>query len=152
MFMMNDLLGEYLDKFVIFFFDDVLIYSGNPHDHVDHIRKVLGKLRHHQLYTKASKCGIMKKSVEFLGQQIYAGGMIPTRGKVESRPRLGNPTKCQRYMLLLGFCELLPMVRQELRGDCRPINIFDTEGCSVVVGTLSTACFSTIEDICYALY
>ena len=68
------------------------------------------------------------------------------RGKVESRPRLGNPIECKRYTLLPGFCELLPTVRQELRGDRKPINIFDTEGCSVAVGTLSIACFSTIEE------
>ena len=67
MFMMNDLLGEYLDKFVIVFLDDVLIYSANPHDHIEHLRKVLGKLRHHKLYAKVSKCDIMKTSVEFLG-------------------------------------------------------------------------------------
>ena len=70
MFMMNDLLGEYLDKFVIVFLDDVLIYSANPQDHVDHLRKVLGRLRHHHLYSKASKCDIMKKSVEFLGSKF----------------------------------------------------------------------------------
>ena len=67
MLMMNDLLGEYLDKFVIVFLDDVLIYSANPQDHVDHLQKVLGRLRQHQLYAKASKCDIMKKLVEFLG-------------------------------------------------------------------------------------
>ena len=44
--MMNDLLGEYLDKFVLVFLDDVLIYSANPQDHAnEHLKKVLGKLR-----------------------------------------------------------------------------------------------------------
>ena len=65
--MMNDLLGEYLDKFVLVFLNDVLIYSANPQDHADHLRKVLGKLREHQLFAKASKCEILKTSVEFLG-------------------------------------------------------------------------------------
>ena len=67
MFMIDDLLSEYLDKFVIVFLDDVLIYSANPQDHVDHLQKFLGRLRHHQLCAKASKCDIMKKSVEFFG-------------------------------------------------------------------------------------
>ena len=65
--MMIDILGEYLDKFVLVFLDDVLIYSANPQDHADHLRKVLGKLREHQLFAKASKCKILKTSVEFLG-------------------------------------------------------------------------------------
>ena len=64
--MMNDLLGEYLDKFVLVFLDDALIYSANPQDHANHLRKILGKLREHQLFRKASKCEILKRSIEFL--------------------------------------------------------------------------------------
>ena len=82
--MMNDLLGEYLDKFVLIFLDDVLIYSANPQDHADHLRKVLGKLREHQLFAKASKCKILKTSVEFLGQQICRGGMTPTEARLKA--------------------------------------------------------------------
>ena len=77
--MMNDLLGEYLDKFVLVFLDDVLIYFFNPQDHADHLRKVLGKLREHQPFANANKCEILKTSVEFLGQQICRGDMTPQR-------------------------------------------------------------------------
>ena len=48
--MMNDLLGEYLDQFVLIFLDDVLIYSANIQEHCEHLRKVLNKLREHRLY------------------------------------------------------------------------------------------------------
>ena len=65
---MNDLLGAYLDQFVLVFLDNVLIYSANPQEHVEYLRKVLGKLREHKLYAKASECEILKTSVEFLGQ------------------------------------------------------------------------------------
>ena len=76
--MMNALLGEYLDKFVLVFLDDVLIFSANPQDHAEHLWKVLGKLREHKLYAKASKSEMLKTSVEFFGQQINKGGMTPT--------------------------------------------------------------------------
>ena len=56
--MMNALLGEYLDKFVLVFLDDVLIYSANPQDHAEHLRKVLGKLWEHKLYTKCNVRGV----------------------------------------------------------------------------------------------
>ena len=75
---MNDLLGEYLDKFVLVFLDDILIYSANPQDHAEHLQKVLGKLGEHKLYAKASKFEILKGSMEFLGQKICKGGMTPT--------------------------------------------------------------------------
>ena len=82
--MMNALLGEYLGKFVLVCLGDVLIYSGNPQDHIEHLRKVLGKLREHKLYAKASKCEILKTSVEFLGQQICRGGMTFTEAKLKA--------------------------------------------------------------------
>ena len=82
--MMNALLGEYLDKFVLVFVDNVLIYSANPQDHVEHLWKVLRKLKEHRLYGKASKCEILKTSVEFLGQQICRGGMTPTEVKLKA--------------------------------------------------------------------
>ena len=67
--MMNDLLGEYLDKFVLVFLHNVLIYSANPLDHTKHLKNILGKLREHHLFTKANKCEILKTSLEFLGQK-----------------------------------------------------------------------------------
>ena len=82
--MMNALLGEYLDKFVLVFLDAVLIYSANPHDHAKHLRKVLGKLWEHKLYAKASKCEILKTFEELLGQQICRGAMTPIEAKLKA--------------------------------------------------------------------
>ena len=82
--MMNDLLGEYLDCFVLIFLDDILVYSQNMKEHVEHLRKVLEKLREHRLYAKASKCKFLKSSIEFLGQQITSGGMTPTEAKLRA--------------------------------------------------------------------
>jgi hypothetical protein len=47
---------DYLDKFVVVFIDDILIYSQNEEEHVDHLKMVLHRLREHQLYAKLSKC------------------------------------------------------------------------------------------------
>ena len=69
--MMKDLLGEYLDNFVLVSFDNILICFANPQYHVEHLRKVLGKLREHQMFAKAKKCEILKTFVEFLGQEIF---------------------------------------------------------------------------------
>ena len=66
--MMNDLLRDYLDLFVLVFLDDILVYSANMEEHVEHLRKILSVLRKHRLYAKLSKCDFVKKLVEFLGQ------------------------------------------------------------------------------------
>jgi hypothetical protein len=54
--LMNNVFMDYLDKFVVVFIDDILIYSQSEEEHVDHLKMVLQRLREHQLYTKLSKC------------------------------------------------------------------------------------------------
>jgi hypothetical protein len=56
MYLMNGIFREYLDKFVIVFLDDILIYSKSEEEHGKHLRMVLQVLREHQLYAKLSKC------------------------------------------------------------------------------------------------
>jgi hypothetical protein len=53
---MNKVFMEYLDKFVVVFIDDILIFSKNKVEHAEHLRLVLQKLREHELYAKRSKC------------------------------------------------------------------------------------------------
>jgi hypothetical protein len=53
---MNSVFIPELDKFVVFFIDDILIYSKNKEEHAKHLRIILSPLREHQLYAKFSKC------------------------------------------------------------------------------------------------
>jgi hypothetical protein len=56
MYLMNKVFMEYLDKFMVVFIDDNLVFSKNEEEHVEHLRLVLQKLREHKLYAKRSKC------------------------------------------------------------------------------------------------
>jgi hypothetical protein len=56
MYMMNKVFMEYLDKFIMVFIDDILVYSRNEEEHEGHLRLVLQKLRDNKLYAKLSKC------------------------------------------------------------------------------------------------
>jgi hypothetical protein len=64
-----------LAKFVLVFIDDILIYSKNEEEHVEHLRIVLQRLREHKLYAKFSKCNFWLDSVEFLGYTISKDGI-----------------------------------------------------------------------------
>jgi len=66
MTLMNNVFREYLDKFVVIYLDDILVYSKTKDEHVQHLRNVLSKLREHKLYAKIVKCEIMKNIVEYL--------------------------------------------------------------------------------------
>jgi hypothetical protein len=69
-YLMNGVFMDYLDKFVVVFIDDILIYSQNEEEHKEHLRMVLQRLREHQLYAKLSKCEFWISKVMFFGHII----------------------------------------------------------------------------------
>ncbi|WVZ80697.1 hypothetical protein U9M48_028154 [Paspalum notatum var. saurae] len=75
---------EYLDKFVVVFIDDILIYSNTEEEHKEHLRLVLQKLREHKLYAKLSKCEFWIDQVPFLGHIVSKGGIMVDPSKVTS--------------------------------------------------------------------
>ena len=95
--MMNKVFMEFLDKFVMVFTDDILVYSMNEVEHKEHLRLVLGKLREHQLYAKFSKCEFWLKEVGFLGHVISGEGIAVDPTKVNTVTNWEPlPTICTR--------------------------------------------------------
>jgi hypothetical protein len=82
MYLMNSVFMDYLDKFIVVFIDDILIYSRNEQEHEDHLRKVLQRLRDCQLYAKLSKCEFWIREVLFLGHIINQEGLAVDPKKV----------------------------------------------------------------------
>jgi hypothetical protein len=80
--LMNKIFIPYLDKFVIVFIDDILIYSKDKEEHAKHLRIALQVLREHQLYAKFSKCVFWLDQVEFLGHVIIKEGIVVNPSKV----------------------------------------------------------------------
>jgi hypothetical protein len=83
MCLMNGMFKEYLDKFVIVFLDDILIYSKCEEDHEKHSRMVLKVLREHKLYAKLSKCIFYQKKIHYLGHIISADGIVVNPKNIE---------------------------------------------------------------------
>jgi hypothetical protein len=83
MYLMNSVFMNELDKFVVVFIDDILIYSKNEDGHVKHLRIVLQRLRDHKLYAKFSKCEFWLDSVKFLGHTISNDGISVDPSKVQ---------------------------------------------------------------------
>nr|GEW06420.1 hypothetical protein [Tanacetum cinerariifolium] len=82
--LMNRVCRPYLDKFVIVFIDDILIYSKTQEEHVEHLRFVLELLKKEKLYTKFSKCEFWLRKVQFFGHMINGNGIHIDPSKIEA--------------------------------------------------------------------
>src|SRR3954454_4336803 len=100
--LMNKIFMNYLDKFVVVFIDDILIYSKLEEEHEGHLRLVLQTLREHQLYAKFSKCEFWMDSVEFLGHVISKDGIAVNPSKVQSVLEWEAPKNVKEVRGFLG--------------------------------------------------
>ncbi|KAB2617405.1 S ribonuclease [Pyrus ussuriensis x Pyrus communis] len=100
------LFQPYLDRFVIVFIDDILVYSKSKAEHVRHLTLVLKRLREHQLYAKFSKCQFWLDQVAFLGHVISAQGILVDPQKVaavESWEQPRTVTEVRSFLGLAGY-------------------------------------------------
>ena len=104
--LMNRVFSPHLDKFVIIFIDDILVYSGSPEEHAEHLRTVLQILRERQLYTKISKCQFWLDKVAFLGYVISTEGISVDPQKIEAIVNWKPPTnvsEVRSFLRLAGY-------------------------------------------------
>jgi hypothetical protein len=101
--MMNSVFMDYLDKFVVVFIDDILIYSQSEAEHADHLRMVLQRLREHQLYAKLSKCEFWISEVLFLGHIINKEGLAMDPKKVADILNWKAPTDARGIKSFIGM-------------------------------------------------
>jgi hypothetical protein len=103
MYLMNKVFMEYLDKFVMVFIDDILVYSRSEEEHEGHLRLVLQKLKDNQLYVKLSKCEFWLKEVSFLGHVITRGAIAVDLRKVRDALNWDLPTMVSEIRSFLGL-------------------------------------------------
>jgi len=103
---MNRIFHTYLDRFVVVFIDDILIYSKSEKEHVEHLRIVLQVLKEKKLYAKLSKCEFWLEEVSFLGHIISGIGIVVDPSKVDAVSQWDTPksvTEVRSFLGLVGY-------------------------------------------------
>ncbi|KAK8918385.1 hypothetical protein KSP39_PZI021868 [Platanthera zijinensis] len=101
--MMNRVFCDYLDKFIIVFIDDILVYSKTREEHATHLKLTLSTLRQHQLYAKLAKCEFWLDRVAFLGHAISGDGLSVDPAKVSAVMDWKQPFTPTEIRSFLGF-------------------------------------------------
>ena len=106
MSLMNTIYHHYLDKFIIVFVDDILVYFDNEDEHAKHLQIALQVLRDNQLFVKFSKCDFWLKEVNFLGHIIFKEGISVDPAKVQvvvDWPQPKTVIDIQSFFWLAGY-------------------------------------------------
>nr|KYP35471.1 Retrovirus-related Pol polyprotein from transposon 17.6 [Cajanus cajan] len=100
---MNQIFHLYLDKFVVVFIDDILVYSKTREEHKEHLKVVLQALKERKLYPKLSKCDFRLDEVSFLGHVISNGDIVVDPSKVEAMLKWEAPKSISQVGSFLGL-------------------------------------------------
>jgi hypothetical protein len=103
MYLMNSVFMPELDKFMVVFIDDILVYSKSKEEHAGHLHVVLQRLREHRLYAKLSKCDFWLKEIKFLGHTISQAGIAVDPDKVQEVMNWKPPTTVRQIRSFLGL-------------------------------------------------
>jgi hypothetical protein len=101
--LMNDIFRPYLRRFVLVFFDDILIYSCSMEDHLLHLQTVLQVLVQHHLFAKLSKCRFAETEIEYLGHLISHHGVQVDPSKLEAMISWPLPRSIKALRGFLGI-------------------------------------------------
>jgi hypothetical protein len=104
--LMNEVLRSFIGKFVMVYFDDILIYSKSLDEHIEHLRAIFGALRETRLFANLEKCTFCTDRVAFLGHVVTPQGIEVDEAKIEaikSWPIPATLTQLQSFLGLVGF-------------------------------------------------
>ncbi|KAI7799302.1 hypothetical protein IRJ41_024940 [Triplophysa rosa] len=111
--LVNDMLRDMVDRFVFVYLEDILIFSQSERDHVQHVRRVLGRLLENRLFAKVEKCEFHARSVPFLGFILSSEGIRMDPAKVEAVANWSTPVNRKAVQRFLGFANFY---RRFIRG------------------------------------
>ena len=145
MTLMHEVLRDQLDRSVVVYLDDILVYSPTWDKHVHHVQQVLHKLREHQLYAKLSKCEFGARRVEFLGHFVSAEGVAMDPAKVKAITDWKPPTTLTDLRSFLGLANYYRRYIQGFSQVTLPLTKMLKKGAKVDMQQGEMAAFNTLK-------
>ena len=119
--LINDVLRDMLDDFVVVYLDDILIFSRTLKEHVQHVRRVLERLLHNRLFVKAEKCRFHSDSVDYLGFIVEKGRTRADPRKIQTIMDWSVPTTRKELQSFLGFANFYRRFIRNYSGVAEPL-------------------------------
>lgn len=141
---MDDILREYIGKFVLVYVDDILIYSRNQEEHLEHLRLVHEKLAKAGVHLKESKCAYFLKSVRFLGNVVDEEGLHPDVTKIETLLDFPTPREKKDVRSLMGVIQFLRQFIPHVATWCKPLTDLTKSGVPFVWGEAQQTALDTV--------
>ncbi|GKA01932.1 putative reverse transcriptase domain-containing protein [Tanacetum coccineum] len=144
--LMNRVCKPYLDKFVIVFIDDILIYSKTKEDHEVHLGLVLELLRKEKLYAKFSKCEFWLQEVHFLGHVVNQNGIHVDPSKIEAVKNWKTPTTPSEIRSFLGLAGYYRWFIANFSKIAKPLTSLTQKNQKYVWGVEQEEAFQTLKN------
>jgi RNase H-like domain found in reverse transcriptase/Reverse transcriptase (RNA-dependent DNA polymerase)/Integrase zinc binding domain/Chromo (CHRromatin Organisation MOdifier) domain/Retroviral aspartyl protease len=144
--MMFNVLDPVLDKWVVVYLDDILIYSRTKAEHLAHVRSVLTLLRKNGLYAKLSKCSFMQEQTEFLGHVISKKGIHTNAGLVKAIRDWPRPTKQREVQQFVGLAQFYHQYIDNFAEIALPLTALIGEGVPFSWSEDAELAFAALKD------
>ncbi|GJX47422.1 putative reverse transcriptase domain-containing protein [Tanacetum coccineum] len=149
--LMNRVCKPYLDKFVIVFIDDILIYSKSEEEHEVHLKTILDLLKKEKLYAKFSKCEFWLQEVQFLGHVVNRDGIHVDPSKVESVKNWKTPESSTEIRSFLGLAGYYRRFIENFSKIAKPLTLLTQKNKTYVWGDKQDEAFRILkEKLCNA--
>lgn len=142
--MMHLVLAPFLRKCVIVYLDDILIYSSTVQEHAQHLEDVLGALRRHSLFGKASKCLFGVASVFFCGYKVTPQGIHTDPAKIEAVRAWPPPKDLHQLRSFLGLCGFY---QKGVRFHHLPLNTFTSQKYRLGLERSAAGCVCEVKGV-----
>jgi hypothetical protein len=146
MYLMNSIFMPKLDKFVVVFINDILVYSKNEEEHAGHLHVVLQRLREHRLYAKLSKCDFWLKEIKFLGHTISQAGIAVDPDKVQEVMNWKPPTTVRQIQSFLGLASYYRRFIPDFSRIAKPLTELLKKGAKFEWGQKCEDAFHTLRQ------